>query len=88
MIFEHESFTDLILAINHLTEELKARKDLTSLPRPDQHHLSADIQRVYSRIIPEWVKYMAYLKIHYPYFFSLAMRTNPFDPKVSVVIQE
>ena len=28
MVFEHETFTDLILAINHLDEELKARDNL------------------------------------------------------------
>ena len=36
MVFEHESFTDLILAINHLTEEMKARGDLSSLLLPRQ----------------------------------------------------
>jgi hypothetical protein len=30
---------------------------------------------------------MGYLKNNYPFLFSLAMRTNPFDPKSSVVIQ-
>ena len=32
MVFEHESFTDLILAISHLTEELKARDSLSRTP--------------------------------------------------------
>jgi hypothetical protein len=31
---------------------------------------------------------MEYLKAHYPYLFSLAMRTNPFDSKASVVIHQ
>jgi hypothetical protein len=86
MIFEHESFTDLILAVNHLEEELKAR-DLASLPAADRQHLAGDIQRVYSLLILEWLKYMEYQKIHYPYLFSLAMRTNPFDPGASVTIR-
>ena len=47
MVFEHESFTDLILALNHLTEELKARGDLTSLPPADVRHLTTDIKRGY-----------------------------------------
>ena len=37
MIFEHESFTDLILAISHLTEELKARGSLAPLPTGGHH---------------------------------------------------
>ncbi len=88
VIFEHESFTDLILAINHLTEEMKARGDLSSLPRPDQAHLASDICRAYSLLVLEWLKYMEYLKDHYPYLFSLAMRTNPFDDSASVVFQQ
>ena len=85
-VFEHESFTDLILALTHLTEELKARDDLSDLPRTDIAHLEGDMERVYSRLVPEWLKYMEYLKIHYPYLFSLAMRKNPFDAKASVVV--
>ena len=87
-IFEHEEFTDLILALDHLVEELKARPDLSDLPPPDRKHISGDIQRVYSRLIPEWLNYMEYLKGHYPYLFSLAMRTNPFDASASVVVRE
>lgn len=86
MIFEHESFTDLILAISHLTEELKSRDSLTSLPPEDMTHLAGDCKRVYSLLIPEWVGYMEYLRAHYPYLFSLAMRKNPFDTSASVVI--
>lgn len=88
MVFEHESFTDLVFAINHLTEELKAREDLTMLPDADKNHLSNDIQRVYRQLMLEWIRYMEYLKIHYPYLFSLAMRKNPFDPAASVIIQK
>ena len=74
-------FTDLVLAIHHLTEELKARKDLQSLPPADLAHLCGDIRRVYERLVPAWVHYMEYLKKNYPYLFSLAMRTNPYDEK-------
>lgn len=86
-VFEHETFTELILAVTHLTEELKARDDLSHLPPADIAHLEGDMERVYSRLVPEWLKYMEYLKDHYPYLFSLAMRKNPFDAKASVVIQ-
>lgn len=85
-VFEHESFTDLILAVTHLAEELKAREDLIRLPPSDVSHLHGDMERVYSRLVPEWLKYMEYLRNHYPYLFSLAMRQNPFDDKASVVV--
>jgi len=86
MIFEHESFTDLILALSHLTEELKARDTFSGLPTDDMGHLAIDLRRVYSRLIPEWLRYMEYLQDHYPYLFHLAMRKNPFDASASVII--
>lgn len=86
MIFEHETFTDLILAISHLTEELRSRGSLEGLPHEDIIHLGGDCKRVYSLLVPEWVHYMEYLRAHYPYLFSLAMRKNPFDTGASVVI--
>jgi len=88
MVFEHETFTDLILAINHLTEEVKARDNLSTLPSSDLDHLAKDILRIYSQLIPEWVKYMEYLKNHYPYLFSLAIRKNPFDESASVIVRQ
>jgi hypothetical protein len=88
VVFEHESFMDLILALNHLTEEMKARGDLSSLPPADINHLTSDVRRVYELLIHEWVKYMEYLKVHYPYLFSLAMRKNPFDESASVVVKQ
>ncbi len=42
-------------------------------------HLSGDIRRAYSILITEWLAYMKHLKSDYPYLFSLAVRTNPFD---------
>ncbi len=88
MVFEHETFTDLILAINHLTQEVKLRGDLSTLPLSDLDHLAKDILRVYSQLIPEWVKYMEYLRNHYPYLFSLAIRMNPFDESASVIVRQ
>lgn len=87
MVFEHESFTDLLFAVTHLTEELKARGDFSGLPEADVTHLAGDISRVYERLVPEWLKYMEYLKKNYPYLFSLAMRQNPFDESASVVFE-
>jgi len=87
MVFEHESFTDLILAVTHLGEELQAREDLKYLPPADLAHLSTDVGRVYERLVPAWLKYMEYLNAHYPYLFSLAMRQNPFDTAASVIVR-
>ena len=84
MVFEHESFTDMMLALTHLNEDLKARGDLPLLSPSDIAHLTVDIERVYSRLVPEWLKYMEYLGNHYPYLFSFAMRWNPFNANMGV----
>lgn len=85
-LLEHESFTDLLWAVTHLTEELSHRKDLRTLPNADYEHLSGDIKRAYIMLITEWLGYMEHLEESYPYLFSLAVRTNPFDPAASPVV--
>jgi len=87
-LMEHESFTDLLLAIFHLTEELARRPRLEGLPRSDMDHLAVDIERTYRLLALEWLDYMRYLKGSYPYLFHLAMRTNPFDQTASPVVLE
>jgi hypothetical protein len=85
-LIEHDSFTPLLQALFHLTEELMARDKLTGLPPTDYAHLSGDINRVYRLLMIEWLTYMKYLKQNYPYLFSLAMRQNPFDTNASVIV--
>ena len=87
-LLEHESFTDLLLAIFHLTEELARRPNLEGLPKSDLAHLRVDIDRTYRLLVHEWLAYMKYLKVSYPYLFHLAMRTNPFDQTASPVVSE
>lgn len=87
VLLEHESFTDLLRAVFHLTEELRRRPDLGSLPATDLAHLSGDIRRVYEKLIIQWLEYMEYLQNRYPYLYSLEMRTNPFDPAASPVVR-
>lgn len=86
ILLEHESFTNLLQAVFHLTDELQHRKDLTALPENDRQHLAGDICRAYRLLIMQWVEYMHHLKRSYPYLFSLAVRTNPFDEQASAVI--
>jgi len=82
-LLEHESFTDLLWAVFHLTDELVHREDVHSLPDTDRAHLAGDMQRDYRLLTSQWLSYMKHLHDNYPYLFSLAMRTNPFDPAAS-----
>ena len=86
-LLEHESFTELLRAVFHLTEELANREDLRKLPDPDYKHLAGDIKRSYISLVHQWLDYMRYLKDNYPYLFSLAMRVNPFDQEASPVVK-
>jgi voltage-gated potassium channel len=86
VLLEHQSFTDLLRAVFHLAEELACRDQVTDLPQPDRDHLAHDIKRAYHLVVSEWVSYMRYLKNSYPFLFSLAMRTNPVDPKASAIV--
>jgi hypothetical protein len=87
MLLEHESFTDLLWAVFHLAEELAARDSFTKLPLADYEHLAGDIKRVYVFLVHQWLNYMEHLKDNFPYLFSLAMRTNPFDQEASPIVQ-
>ena len=87
-LVEYESFTNLLLAILHLTDELANRHYLKKLPESDYNHLSEDVKRVYNQLILQWLDYMRHLKRDYPYLFSLALRINPFDETALVEINE
>jgi hypothetical protein len=88
VLLEHESFTELLRAVFHLTEELRCRADFGSLPSTDYAHLSGDVRRVYERMVIQWLDYMEHLRSSYPYLHSLEMRTNPFDLDASPIVQE
>ena len=86
-LLEHESFTNLLMAVFHLTEELVVRGEVATLPDSDRRHLAGDVERVYSQLVARWLDYMGHLLGNYPYLFSLAVRTNPFDEDATAVVQ-
>ena len=85
-LLEHENFTELLWAVFHLAEELSHRPTVRGLPDTDYKHLAGDIKRAYGLLVREWLSYMEHLKANYPYLFSLAVRTNPFNPQAKVVL--
>ena len=87
-LLEKEEFTGLINAILHLDEELEHRKDLALVNDTDFGHLNGDMQRVYNKLVYEWVYYLKYLYKYYPYMIALVIRTNPFDEDADVYVKE
>jgi len=86
-LLEHEPFTELLRSVFHLTEELEMREQVTQLSDKDYEHISNDIKRAYTLLVQRWLSYVKYLKDNYPYFFSLVMRTNPFDQTASPFVR-
>ncbi len=86
-LLERESFTETLRAVFHLKEEFLYRDDISQLPKSDKKHLVGDIKRAYRLLAHQWLDYMKYLKENYPYLFSLAMRTNPFDLEASPILK-
>jgi len=79
------SITDLFA---NRREELLHREDFMTLPETDLKHLGGDINRVYSLLSLEWLRYIRYLKDNYGYLYSLAVRLNPFDSDASAVVEK
>lgn len=86
-LLEHESFTDLLIATLHLKEELQHRQSLSHLPDSDLEHLAGDVRRAYRLSTSQWLHYTQHLLTHYPFLYSLAVRTNPFVPGASPLVQ-
>lgn len=87
-LLEHAAFTDMLWAVFHLTEELSARPDLGAMPAADRRHVQLDAARAYGRLLAEWLRYVEHLKGQYPYLYSFAVRTNPFDPGSDIHVTE
>ncbi len=86
-LLEHASFTELLWAVFHLAEELGCRANLEELSVNDAAHLNGDVQRVSRLLLLEWLAYLQHLQADYPYLFSLAVRTNPFDRKATAALE-
>ena len=87
VLLENQTFTELLRAVFHLNEELQRRPGFDCLPDSDCQHIGGDINRVYKELVSEWIRYMKYLKNNYPYMYSLALRTNPFDETAVAIVQ-
>ncbi|MHB1254374.1 MAG: hypothetical protein ACYCZ1_09470 [Candidatus Humimicrobiaceae bacterium] len=85
-LLEHETFTELLRSVFHLTEEMANRESFKNQPESDVKHVEIDIKRAYFLLIKEWLSYMEYLKESYPYLYSLAIRQNPFDKNATIII--
>jgi hypothetical protein len=87
-LFEHDSFTDTLLSVYHVMEELIARSELEEAGGADIAHISNDVKRALKALLIQWVEYMRHLHAEYPYLYSLEIRKNPFLKDRSVTISD
>lgn len=78
-ILEHESFSDLLMALMHLRDELIFIQHKEYLSVEDCTHIKGDLIRVYKALTVQWIDYLTHLKVCYPYQYSSAIKFNPFS---------
>ncbi|WP_312072148.1 hypothetical protein [Anaerotignum propionicum] len=83
-LLEHDTFTDMLLSVFHVMEELIARATFEVDNKADLEHLSNDIQRALKALLIEWVEYMRHLRLEYPYLYSFVVRKNLFSKKRNI----
>lgn len=77
-IHEHEEFTDMLMALLHVKEEIESRYSDKIQPF-ELEHLASDMAIAYKYLTLEWCEYMNYLNKNYPRLFVRALIDNPFD---------
>jgi len=87
-LLEHDSFTDMLFAVFHITEELLARDDFSSSSKADIKHLEIDAERALRALIVQWIYHIRYLNLNYPYLYSLEVRRNPFGNAKSISLDD
>lgn len=78
VLLEHDTFTELLMATFHISEEFSNRDGVDTLSAEDLDHIRSDVSRAYNYIVVEWIDYIIYLKKEYPYLYKSAILTNPF----------
>ena len=77
-LLEHETFTEMLMTIMHLKEELDTRYS-PYIEEYEIQHIEKDLMVVYKYLTIEWAEYMKYLSKNYPSLYCKALINNPFD---------
>ncbi len=80
VILEHETFTDMLWNVLHVTEELRRVYEFSTLSDEDKEDITGDLKNLYRLLAYEWVNYVEYLRDAYPHIFVYEAKTNPFIP--------
>lgn len=78
-LLEHETFSELLMSVSHLLEELQIREKIQkkSPSYNNIEHIQIDIERVYGHLLVQWLHYVEHLRSDYPFLYATAIATNP-----------
>lgn len=78
-LLEHETFSELLMSVSHLLEELQLREKIQkkSPSYNNIEHIQLDIERVYGHLLVQWLHYVEHLRNDYPFLYATAIATNP-----------
>ncbi|SCJ23114.1 Uncharacterised protein [uncultured Clostridium sp.] len=76
-ILQHQIFTDLLMSVIHLRDEIIFMEKDKGLEL-NINHVENDVIRVYKNISIQWISYLEYLQKSYPFLYNNAIRVNPF----------
>lgn len=79
-LHDHETFTETIMALFHLKEEIDTRYNI-DIKEYEKEHLESDISQVYRYLTYMWCHYINYLSYNYPSLYVKALINNPFDTR-------
>jgi len=86
-LHEHETFTEMLMRIMHLKEELDTQ-DIADLSDLKRMHLEQDMAAIYRYLTYEWCYYLNYLNRCYPSLFSTVIMLSPFNKKYQRTVLE
>lgn len=84
-IQDKELFTETIVAMIHLKDELNDRFIGEELDDYEKVHITVDLNMAYKSLALRWVDYMYHLQTLYPQLFTKALVTSPFDNREKFV---
>lgn len=82
-LLDHETFTEMLVSIMHLREELDTRYS-NHMEEYEISHIKTDLAVAYKYLTLEWSYYINYLRREYPQLFLKALINNPFDKRSKI----
>lgn len=78
VLLDHEDFSDMLMNIFHMSDELNARDDFENMSDAERTHLNTDMGRLFIALSINWMCHMQHMQSEYPALYLLEARNSPF----------